>query len=206
MPRPRFHKLPPEKRRAILDAAGREFAAHGFEQASLNGIIADAGVSKGAFYYYFDDKADLFATVLEELDDEYNWRAALDVSGLDADGYWERLAGMTGQAVADARERPWLMDIGKAFYGIPAELRASGRLAQIFGAIEGATLDFIRHGQEIGAIRRDLPATLLLGVFFALDQAFAQWMPEHFPTMSEEDRGAFLEAAFDMMRRMAEPS
>ena len=65
MPRPRFKKLAADKRAAIIEAAGVEFAAHGFQGASLNAIIAAAGISKGAFYYYFDDKADLFATVIE---------------------------------------------------------------------------------------------------------------------------------------------
>ena len=34
--------------------------AHGFENASLNRIIKKAGISKGAMYYYFDDKMDLY--------------------------------------------------------------------------------------------------------------------------------------------------
>ena len=205
MPRPRFHKLAPEKRRAILDAAGQEFAAHGFEQASLNAIIASVGVSKGAFYYYFDDKADLFATVLEELYAEYNWAAALDASGLGPADFWSRLEELTLQTFADARDRPWLMDVGKAFYDIPPELRAAGRIYELLEGIEAATLGFIRHGQEIGAVRTDLPASLLLAIFFALDQAFSQWMPENLPAMGDEERVAFLSASFDLVRRIADP-
>jgi len=205
VPRPRFQKLSPEKRRTILDAAGREFAAHGYEQASLNSIIAEAGVSKGAFYYYFDDKADLFATVVEQLDAEFNWRAALDVAGLTGEAFWGRLEELTLRTFADARERPWLMDVGKAFYGIPPEVRAGGRIAELFASIEAATLGFIRHGQQIGAVRDDLPASLLLSVFFALDQAYAAWMSDHLPSMSDDERTAFIEAAFDLVRRVAAP-
>ena len=43
------------------EVAAREFGEHGFEGASLNHILAEAGVSKGAAYYYFEGKADLFA-------------------------------------------------------------------------------------------------------------------------------------------------
>ena len=57
MPRPRFNKLTAEKRESILEAAAKEFATHGFEGASLNQILSNAGISKGAAYYYFDDKA-----------------------------------------------------------------------------------------------------------------------------------------------------
>ena len=66
MPLPRFQRLDPERRRIILDAAAREFAEHGFRGASYNGIIAQAGVSKGAMYYYFDDKVDLFLAVVSD--------------------------------------------------------------------------------------------------------------------------------------------
>ena len=78
MPRPRFDKLPPDKRGRILEAAALEFAAHGFDGASLNRIISTAGISKGAAYYYFDDKADLYATVVLE-----GWRTLLPAGGLD---------------------------------------------------------------------------------------------------------------------------
>ena len=67
VPRPRFAKLDPEKRRAILDAAMEEFASSGYERASYNRIIERAGVSKGAMYYYFDDKEDLFTTVVQQV-------------------------------------------------------------------------------------------------------------------------------------------
>ena len=65
-PRPRFETLEPARRSAILDAAAEEFAARGFEAASYNRIIERAGTSKGAMYYYFEDKADLFTTVVAE--------------------------------------------------------------------------------------------------------------------------------------------
>ncbi len=65
MPRPRFNKLAPEKRERIMEAAAKEFAAYGYEGASLNRILEQAEVSKGAAYYYFDDKADLFVSATD---------------------------------------------------------------------------------------------------------------------------------------------
>src|SRR6516165_3010732 len=64
MARPRFLKADPAKQEAVLQAAAKEFAQVGYEGASVNRILLAAGVSKGAFYYYFDDKADLASTVL----------------------------------------------------------------------------------------------------------------------------------------------
>ena len=64
MPRPRFNNLDADKQASILNAAFEAFSEHGFEDASYNLIIERAGISKGAMYYYFDDKEDLYSTVV----------------------------------------------------------------------------------------------------------------------------------------------
>lgn len=48
MPRVRFERLDPAQQAVILDAALREFSTDGYAEASLNRIIAAAGLSKGA--------------------------------------------------------------------------------------------------------------------------------------------------------------
>ena len=65
MPFARFGKLSPEKRERILEVAAQEFARHGYEDACINRILEQAEMSKGAAYYYFEDKVDLFCTVVE---------------------------------------------------------------------------------------------------------------------------------------------
>jgi len=62
VPLPRFQNLDETRRRAILAAAAEEFGERGFAQASYNRIIERAGISKGAMYYYFADKDDLYRT------------------------------------------------------------------------------------------------------------------------------------------------
>ena len=55
-----FFRLRAEKRERILAAARREFSEHVYEKSSINRILDEAGVPKGSFYQYFDDKSDLF--------------------------------------------------------------------------------------------------------------------------------------------------
>lgn len=69
MPFSRFEKLAPEKREHLLDVAAREFAIYGFADASINRILEQAQMSKGATYYYFEDKVDLFCTVVRYASD-----------------------------------------------------------------------------------------------------------------------------------------
>ena len=64
MPTERFLKLKEEKQKRILDAAFREFSRVPFREASINRIIKDAGISRGSFYTYFEDKTDLLKVIL----------------------------------------------------------------------------------------------------------------------------------------------
>lgn len=52
------------KRAAIIAAAQAEFIAHGFAEARLARVAAQAGVAKGTLYLYFDSKEALFDAVL----------------------------------------------------------------------------------------------------------------------------------------------
>jgi AcrR family transcriptional regulator len=50
----------------VLDAAYLVFSREGYHGATLDSIASEAGVSKGALYYSFDSKQDLFHALLEE--------------------------------------------------------------------------------------------------------------------------------------------
>ena len=60
MPKSTFYKLPEEKKQRILDAARQEFSKVPFREASINHIIKMAGIPRGSFYQYFEDKQDLY--------------------------------------------------------------------------------------------------------------------------------------------------
>jgi AcrR family transcriptional regulator len=51
-------------REAILAAAGRRFAEHGYDRASLRGIAADAGVDQKLIAHYFGSKQQLFVAAI----------------------------------------------------------------------------------------------------------------------------------------------
>lgn len=65
MPKQTFYNLPQEKRQRIEAAAIEEFAERGFQGASISQIVGQAGIAKGSFYQYFEDKRDLFLHLVD---------------------------------------------------------------------------------------------------------------------------------------------
>src|SRR5689334_4521883 len=154
MPRPRFNTLPPDKRQRILEAAALEFASRVFEQSSLNRIIEAAGISKGAAYYYFDDKADLYATVVHE-----GWRSllpkdGLDLARLDRASFRPTLRRLNQEMLAAAGQQPWLMAVGTLVYGAAPSPKLGKVVADEFAQVMAYLSALIARGQEVGRFAR----------------------------------------------------
>ena len=54
-----------QTRQKLIDSAKKEFLAKGYAKASLRSICADAGVTTGALYFFFENKEDLFAAIVD---------------------------------------------------------------------------------------------------------------------------------------------
>ena len=55
-----------ERRQHLVDAAWRCVAHRGFQSLTVDDVCAEAGVSKGAFYTYFDQKQELLLALLDD--------------------------------------------------------------------------------------------------------------------------------------------
>jgi len=62
---PRVIKHPDIRRAELLDRATALFVQHGYDNVSLNDLIAAIGVSKGAFYHWFPSKDELITALAE---------------------------------------------------------------------------------------------------------------------------------------------
>ncbi|GGY33433.1 hypothetical protein GCM10010363_12610 [Streptomyces omiyaensis] len=105
-PLPRFHRLPAERRHAILGAARAHFAADGPGTASYHRIIEASGIRKTAAHPYVDGRGDLLAAVLADVLERLPaalgpWTPAADPAGLRA-----RPEAGTGALGAPLRDHP----------------------------------------------------------------------------------------------------
>lgn len=189
MPLARFDKLPEEKRERILNAAGEAFARDGFEGASLNRILEEAEISKGAAYYYFADKEDLFATVVRYAVDHVMIGAAPELEELTAESYWPRIESFYAEAFAHVHEHSWMVKMVQppAWALTPSSL-PEGPVREVFQEILGWLSGLLGRGRELGVVRDDLPDELLLGLFVAVDGVLDRWAAERWEGLEPAER------------------
>jgi AcrR family transcriptional regulator len=155
-------------REALIAAARELFTIRGYENVGTEEIVRAAGVTRGALYHHFGDKASLLEAAYARIEAESTERVARVVLGSDLEGPLEAMkAGIA--AFLEECARPELRQI--ALHDAPAVLgwerwREIGA-ANGLGLIEASLAAAIEAGEM-----RELPvkqtAHLLMG---ALDEA-----------------------------------
>ena len=88
-PRRSRTRAPEATRERLVAAAFEEIHRHGYQGAGLDTILANAGVTKGALYHHFADKADLAHAVIDEV-----------IRGLTLTRWTGPLASYTGDPIS----------------------------------------------------------------------------------------------------------
>jgi TetR/AcrR family fatty acid metabolism transcriptional regulator len=170
----------PDKRDAILDAATRVFAKHGFFGAQVADVAKRAGVAAGTVYLYFKSKDDLLLSLFER-----TMRDAI------AEGRASILAKSNGAGLTDPAAQ--LREIARLHFArlgrdrelavvFQVELRQSTKFMARLSASRlrdylGIIRDIVSDGQTRGVFRKDLNATLAAKVIFgALDEMATNWI------------------------------
>jgi AcrR family transcriptional regulator len=175
MARPRFERLKKEKRERILRAAAQAFAVSGFEQASMNQILDQAGISKGAAYYYFDNKADLYISTIQHYLAGMAETIDFSLDDIEAGNYWERIESFYTDQFLGTYEQPWVMGVIKSVLHAPAEILSSPLLSGYVAYFMDGIDMILQKGQALGLVRTDLPQSLLVSLFRAVDEAADDW-------------------------------
>ena len=205
MARPRFANLDVDTRFRILETAAEEFAARGFEGVSLNQLIDRLEMSKGSFYNYFDDKADLFTTVAD-----LAWAIVLpveqlDLEGFNAENYWTTLEALMQEARSRVRANPWLVGFTRLMYDPPEISGVRDAMAEKFNEARQWQAELIRRGQDFGTVRADLPVELLQALLVGADEAGDRWFVNNWDGLEEQEVERLFQEVFAIFRRMLEP-
>ncbi len=70
----------------LLEQGEKLFAAYGLRKTNVEEIAQAAGISKGAFYHFYESKEELFMDVMEQIEIRFRQEilAAIDMPGLSA--------------------------------------------------------------------------------------------------------------------------
>ena len=201
MARSRFHNLDPARREAILAAAGEEFAERGYAATAISRVLERADLSKGSLYYYFEDKADLFATVVGAAVQRLLAEAGgFDPSSLTRAGYWDAIRQFGEQSLGMMGEETWYARIAAAFPRLRDEPEAVEAVKPALEWGRRWTREILSRGQELGVVRQDLPLELLVEITMAMDEAADRWLAEHAQDYDEEELRRVMYARMDVLR------
>jgi AcrR family transcriptional regulator len=205
MPRPRFEKLDPEKKRSIIEAASEAFARDGLGGASLNQILAEAGISKGSFYYYFDDKLDLYLTVLDgafsHFEALFETHAAPEL--LEAATFWVAIEKTYLDVMHFAQSNPAFLGVIKTFFELSPEEIARPEVEMMMGRGRELLGRYLERGQVLRVIRRDLPMTLLSELALRVDTVMGRWLFEQWDG-HDASLVSLVATSIEMFRRVLE--
>lgn len=207
--RTRYERMAPEIQRRILDAARTEFVAHGYEGASINRIIQDAGINKGSLYYYFEDKADLFVRVIQDVQESMIREVAdLDVAAVVTNppkDFWGYMESASLQKTAFAFAHPDITRLSSDFLRQASKPGAPARFTAFMQELRDQMLPLLQMGQAQGAVRTDLPLSMLMDLLMAVSEIMNAPILQdvtQFERMTPEEIRRYAEPQLDMMRRM----
>lgn len=163
-----------DKRDAILKAATKVFARHGFFNAQVADVARAAGVAAGTVYLYFRSKDDLLTSIFEE--SMTRALAATEAALRGVDDPIERLRRLARVHLGGlGRDR----DLAVVFQ---VELRQSTKFMERFSAAQlrmylGQLRDAVTDAQARGLFRPDVNPTMAAkAIFGALDEMATNWI------------------------------
>jgi AcrR family transcriptional regulator len=160
-------------RERLLQAASREIYRSGFQSASLDTILAVAGVTKGALYYHFDSKESLGYAVVDEVIATAvrgTWVRPLQSGKDPIDALIDAVQSIPVRP-ADVRGGCRLNNLAQEMSPLDAGFRK--RLAIIFDAWREAVASVLREGQAHGRVRRDVEPANAAGILIAMVEGYA---------------------------------
>jgi TetR/AcrR family transcriptional regulator len=168
-----FRHLPPDKQERVLDAALAEFADQGYHQASLNRVVARAGIAKGSLYQYFPNKEGIFAYIFHYALKVVRHTLTTVKDATLEENFFVRLEKSLLAGVAFSREHPRIFSL---YLKLQLDKHVPFREEFLAAVRLHATEYFaslVRRAQSRGELRPGVPRDATL---FLLDAVFDRFL------------------------------
>jgi len=177
MTRPRAARAPTvaksERRQQILTAARDEFAKRGYHQTTIDDIVAQAGVARGTFYLYFEDKRAIFSDLI----DRFAAQLAMTIVRITTDDPTENVAAQVRENIRRIigtclGDRAMTKILFSDAVGVdPAFDR---KLTNFYDSMVGLLTESLRDGQALGVVSDGEPRVLAYLTLGALKELLYQ--------------------------------
>ncbi len=185
-----------ERHHHILAAAREVFAKRGYHQATIDDIVAEAGVARGTYYLYFEDKRAVFSELIDRFSGKITvaiMRIALDDPARPvAEQVRSNIRSIIGLCLAErAMTKMLIMDTA----GIdPAFDR---KLATFYDQVVELLEESLREGQALGIVADGEPRVLAYLTIGALKELLCQAVALG---LTEESADALTQQIYQFLR------
>lgn len=148
-----------ERRQQILHSAREVFARRGYHQATIDDIVAHAGVARGTYYLYFEDKRAVFSDLI----DRFSARLTMAIITINTDDpsrsvgdqVRQNIRAVIGTCLADRSMTKILFSDAT---GIDADF--DRKLLTFYDTVVQLLTESLREGQRLGIVADGEPRVL----------------------------------------------
>lgn len=200
MPKKTFFNLPEEKRKKIYKAALDEFSQFSYDNASINRIVKNSGISKGSIYQYFEDKKDIFKYLINNIyEEKMKYVTPVMMNPEDAN-IFTLIREMYLAGIKFANENPKLTQIGIRFmsdkeHSIYKEMISEGA-AYSNDIFEGLLTNAIKRGE----VRTEIDTHFVSYIITSLNRILGEYFFEKNNSGNFEEMMEIVDKLLDLLK------
>lgn len=190
-----------QRRETLVRTAAEEFAAAGFDQASLNDVIRRCGLSKSSFYHVLASKRELYDLVVSDATQAFAQALSLPApEEFSGEQYWGRIVDLIVRMTQVLTSDDLFVDLGHILYDAQAP---DDSVAQdVVDRAEDWICRLVIVGRDCGQVREDLPASLQGRLAFTTLRTFDEWSVHNLEAIPADQMASLVDAQLATLRRM----
>lgn len=187
-----------ERRNQILEAAMAVFARQGFDQARMDDIAQEAGLSKGALYLYYKSKDAIISAILQFFFTRVMKKLSSFLESEERQSVRERLLSLNRYYVNEMKWMTSLVPLSFEFYAVAARQKTVRQfLKQYFKEYRGVLAVLIQRGIERGEFLSVQPEQVAIAISALYEGLTLLWMVDAEATHWEQTGEAALTMLLD---------
>jgi AcrR family transcriptional regulator len=198
MPKQTLFNLPETKREKIIKAGIDEFSEKGYGKASINTIVANAGIPKGSFYQYFSDKKDMFIYICGLAGSEKLKYISAILTEISKISFFDVYKKMYIAGIQFGKDHPEYFRISNDI------LKDSELRTEIFGLQAGSSddffMDFLKSGIEKGDIREDIDVGFVSSMLTSLSLAMGEYCIKKYDNLDLDELEVYADKFIEMIK------